>query len=341
MTNRSEIILYQTEDGETRIQTLLQDGTVWLTQAQIAELFETTPQNITLHIKSIYEDGELTLEATCKDYLQVRQEGARNVERLLKRYNLDVILAIGYRVKSHRGTQFRRWATERLKEYIVKGFTMDDERLERGTADDYFDELVERVRAIRVSERRFYQKITDIYATSIDYDKNHPLTQNFFAAVQNKLHFAIHGKTAAEMIVQRADAKKPLMGMTSFKGKKPKHTDAAIAKNYLTEDEISSLHRIVDQYLSFAEEQARNRKPMTMQAWITKLHGFLELNDKDILRGAGKVSAEKAEEHAHAEFEKYRKIQDAKMVSDFDRTVKSLPVPKKASRKRKDDDARK
>ena len=276
----------------------------------------------------------MTLEATCKDYLQVRQEGLRNVERLLKYYNLDMILAVGYRVRSHRGVQFRRWATERLKEYIVKGFVLDDERLEKGTEDDYFDELVERVRAIRVSERRFYQKITDIYATSIDYDKNHPLTQNFFATVQNKFHYAIHGMTAAEMIVNRADAKKPLMGMTSFKGKKPKRTDAVIAKNYLTEDEIGALHRIVDPYLSFAEEQARNHKPMTMQAWITKLHGFLELNDKDILHNAGTVTAEKAKEHAQREFDKYRKIQDAKMVSDFDRTVKSLPAPKKRKRKK-------
>lgn len=336
MENRSEIILYQTEDGETRVQTLLQDGTVWLNQAQIAELYDKAIPTINEHIKNIYEDGELSTESTLRNFLIVQIEGKREVSREIAFYNLDMILAIGYRVRSHRGVQFRRWATERLKEYIVKGFVMDDERLENGPADDYFDELVERVRAIRVSERRFYQKITDIYATSIDYDAKHPLTQNFFATVQNKFHYAIHGMTAAEMIVQRADGNKPYSGMTVFKDKTPKRSDAIIAKNYLTEDEIGSLNRIVDQYLSFAEEQAKSRKPMTMQAWIDKLHGFLELNDKDILRNAGTVSAEAAKDHAQREFDKYRKIQDAKMVSDFDKTIQKLPPPKK-SRKKKDD----
>lgn len=333
MENRSEIILYQTEDGTTRIQTLLQDGTVWLSQAQIAELFDKTVPTINEHIKNIYEEEELSTEATIRNFLIVQTEGKREVSREVSFYNLDMILAIGYRVRSHRGAQFRRWATDRLKEYLVKGFVMDDERLEKGVEGDYFDELVERVRAIRVSERRFYQKITDIYATSIDYDANHPLTQNFFATVQNKFHFAIHGKTAAEMLMQRADGNKPYSGMTVFKGNSPKRTDATVAKNYLTEDEIGSLNRIVDQYLSFAEEQAKSRKPMSMQAWIDKLHGFLELNDKDILRNAGTVSAETAKEHALREFDKYRKIQDALMVSDFDKSIKQLAKPQKKDKK--------
>lgn len=331
--NRSEIILYQTEDGVTRIQTLLQDGTVWLSQAQIADLYDKDVRTINEHIKNIYEDSELSTEATVRNLRIVQTEGKREVSREIAFYNLDMILAVGYRVRSHRGVQFRRWATERLKEYIVKGFVMDDERLEKGVEGDYFDELAERVRAIRVSERRFYQKITDIYATSIDYDATHPLTQNFFATVQNKFHFAIHGKTAAEMIMQRADGNKPYSGMTVFKANSPKRTDATVAKNYLTEDEIGSLNRIVDQYLSFAEEQAKNRKPMSMQAWIDKLHGFLELNDKDILRNAGTVSAEAAKEHALREFDKYRKIQDALMVSDFDKSIKQLAKPKKKDKK--------
>ena len=329
MAETGEILIYQTEDGETRVQTLLRDQSLWITQAQMAELFQTTPQNITQHIQAIYDDRELTPEATCKEYLQVRTEGTRQVERQLKNYNLDIILAVGYRVRSHRGTQFRQWATARLKEYMVKGFVLDDVRLEQGSTDDYFDELVERVRAIRVSERRFYQKITDIYATSMDYDKNHPTTHEFFATVQNKFHYAIHGMTAAEMISARADARKPHMGLSSFKGKVVKRTDVTVAKNYLTEDEISSLNRMVDQYLSFAEEQAKARKPMTMQAWIDKLHGFLQLNDKAILHNAGKISADAAERIAHAEFEKYRSQQDAAMVSDFDRAVQKIAAPRK------------
>ena len=333
--NRSEIILYQTEDGETRIQTLLQDGSVWLTQAQMAELFDKARNTITEHIQNILAEGELDEKSVCRNFRHTATDGKTYSTQY---YSLDMVIAVGYRARSHRGTQFRRWATERLKEYIIKGFVMDDERLEKGAADDYFDELVERVRAIRVSERRFYQKITDIYATSIDYDALHPLTQNFFATVQNKFHYAVHGMTAAEMIVKRADGNKPNAGMTVFKGKTPKRTDAVIAKNYLTEDEMGSLNRIVDQYLSFAEEQAKNRKPMTMQAWITKLHGFLELNDKDILHNAGTVSADDAKKYALKEYDKYRKIQDANMVSDFDKQVQALPKPKKVKRKKSEED---
>ena len=322
MSEQSEILIYQTEDGETRIQTLLKDETVWLSQAQMAELFDKTTPTINEHIKNIFDEGELSEESTIRNFRIVQTEGKREVSRDINFYNLDVIISVGYRVKSHRGTQFRQWATQRLKEYIIKGFVLDDERLERGSDYDYFDELVERVRAIRASERRFYQKITDIYATSIDYDPEHDMTQEFFATVQNKFHFAIHGHTAAEMIIERADANHPLMGLTSFKGEKIRQSDVTIAKNYLSEDELKSMHRIVDQYLSFAEEQAAQRKPMNMKDWITKLHGFLELNDRSILQNAGTVSKAQAEEKAKAEYKKYLKIQDQKTVSDFDKTVK-------------------
>jgi len=322
MSEQSEILIYQTEDGETRIQTLLKDETVWLSQAQMAELFDKTTPTINEHIKNIFDEGELSEESTIRNFRIVQTEGKREVSRDVNFYNLDVIISVGYRVKSHRGTQFRQWATQRLKEYIVKGFVMDDERLERGSDYDYFDELVERVRAIRASERRFYQKITDIYATSIDYDPDHEITQEFFATVQNKFHFAIHGHTAAEMIIERADANHPLMGLTSFKGEKIRQSDVTIAKNYLSEDELKSMNRIVDQYLSFAEEQAAQRKPMHMKDWITKLHGFLELNDRSILQNAGTVSKAQAEKKAKAEYKKYLKIQDQRTVSDFDKTVK-------------------
>ncbi len=322
MNEKSEILIYQTDDGATKIQTLLQDETVWLSQAQMVELFQTTKQNISLHIKNIFEEGELIANSTVKDFLTVQMEGKRQVERSISYYNLDVIISVGYRVKSHRGIQFRQWATQRLKEYIVKGFVLDDERLEGGSEYDYFDELVERVRAIRASERRFYQKITDIYATSIDYDPDHQVTQDFFASVQNKFHYAIHGCTAAEMITKRADADQPYMGLTSFKGNKIKQSDITVAKNYLSEDELKSMNRIVDQYLSFAEEQAARRKSMNMIDWIEKLHGFLELNDREVLQNAGTVSAKQAKEKAQIEYKKYLKIQDKKIISDFDRTIK-------------------
>lgn len=324
MENKTEFILYQASDGQTRIQTLMYDETVWLTQAQMSELFQTTPQNITLHLKNLYSEGELNFEATCKEYLQVQNEGKRQVQRRVKFYNLDVIISVGYRVKSLRGTQFRQWATKTLREYLIKGFVLDDVRLESGGKDDYFDELVTRVRAIRVSERRFYQKITDIYATSIDYDANDEQTQSFYASVQNKFHYAIHGKTAAEMIYERADSSKPLMGLTSFKGDTIKKTDTLIAKNYLSESEIASLNRIVDQYLSFAEEQAAARKPMTMQNWIDKLHGFLLLNDRPILESKGTVSHDSAVSKAKNEYEKYIAEQAKKLESDFDRLSKKL-----------------
>ncbi len=333
MEQKSEILIYQTEDGQTHIQALLQNESVWLSLNQMAELFQRDKSVISRHISNIFEEGELSSESVVANFATTANDGKIYQ---VSYYNLDVIISVGYRVKSHRGVQFRQWATGTLKEYIIKGFALDDARLERGSADDYFDELVKRVRAIRVSERRFYQKITDIYATSIDYNSTHNMTQEFFATVQNKFHFAIHGMTAAEMIAKRADSSKPLMGMTSIKGKTVKRTDVAVAKNYLTEEEISSLNRIVDQYLSFAEEQAARRKQMTMQDWIEKLHGFLTLNDREILNHKGKISAPRAESIANAEFDKYQKIQDAKIESDFDKAVKKINASPKNKKIGKD-----
>ena len=335
----SELLLYQTEDGQTRIQVRVLNETVWLSQAQMAELFQTTKQNISLHIKNVFEEGELMPESTVKEYLTVQIEGGRRVERPVLYYNLDVIISVGYRVRSHRGTQFRQWATQRLREYIIKGFVLDDERLNepRGRQPDYFEELLIRIRAIRASERRFYQKITDIYATAIDYNKDSPTTKEFFATVQNKMHFAIHGRTAAEIIVERADASKPHMGMTTWKNApkgRIKRDDAQIAKNYLSEDEIRSLNRIVDQYLTFAEDQAERRKTLTMAEWRSKLDAFLTVNDRDILKGLGKVSHDAMIETANAEFDKFdakrKQIEATEPTSDFDKfveDVKKLPKP--------------
>jgi len=329
----SEFLLYRTEGGETRVQVRLFEGTVWLTQRLISELYLKSIKTINEHIKNIYEEGELDPEATIRKFRIVQLEGGRQVERRVDFYNLDVILAVGYRVRSHRGTQFRQWATGQLREYVVKGFVLDDERLKEsgGIGADYFDELLERIRDIRASERRFYQKITDIYATSIDYDPKHPLTVEFFKAVQNKMHWAIHGHTAAETIFLRADASKPHMGLTTWKqGPKGRiqKTDVGVAKNYLTREEISNLNLIVNQYLDFAEFQARQRRPMRMEDWIKKLDGFLQLNDREVLRNAGRVSAEAAREKALKEFERYeaeRRIREAREpTSDFDLMVEEV-----------------
>jgi len=297
MQNNSEIILYQTEDGLTKVEVRLQDETVWLTQAALADLYQTTPQNITLHLKSIYGDAELDELATCKEYLQVQKEGKREVSRTRKFYNLQVILAVGYRVRSQRGTQFRRWATEHLNEYLVKGFTMDDERLKAGVniGSDYFDELLERIRDIRASEKRFYQKIRDIYKLAVDYDPKAEETLEFFKIVQNKLHFAVSGKTAAELISERADAKKPNMGLTSWKGAKVRSGDVTIAKNYLNESEMDGLNRIVTMYLDYAEDQAKRHRQIFMRDWREKLDMFLEFNERDILDNPGSVSKEIAD----------------------------------------------
>lgn len=304
-----EFLLYQTEDGRTRLDIRLAGQTLWLTQAQMAELFQTSTQNVTLHLKGIYEEGELAEEATCKDYLQVRSEGVRQVSRNIKHYNLDAVLAVGYRVKSHRGTQFRIWATTTLREYLVKGFALDDDRLKRAGGDDYFEELLARIRDIRSSEKVFWKKILDIYATSIDYDGNAESSQLFFKTVQNKMHWAAHGHTAAEVVALRADAGKPNMGLTSWTGESPRRTDVSIAKNYLNAEELETLNRVVTAYLEFAELQARNRRPMTMKDWIAKLDDFLKLSGQEILTHAGRISHDVAVAKAESQFDAYQASQ--------------------------------
>jgi hypothetical protein len=329
------IILYQTEDGRTRIECRLEGETLWLSQALMAELFQTTPQNITIHLKALYEEGEIDERATCKEYLQVRREGSREVSRHVQHYSLPAIIAVGYRVRSHRGTQFRQWATARLSEFLVKGFTMDDERLKNPPGPgqrDYFEQLLERIRDIRSSERRFYQKILDIYATSVDYTPNTEASQRFFATVQNKVHWASHGHTAAEVIHQRADASKPMMGLKStsrgIDSGAFRKDDVSIAKNYLNEEELNALNRIVSAYIEFAELQAMNRKPMTMNDWIVKLDDFLKLSGRELLDHAGKVSADDARAKAEQEYARYRKARDSMprpVDADFDRVIKQLP----------------
>jgi hypothetical protein len=302
---KSEFLLYQTEDGETRIEVRLQDETVWMTQAAMAELYQTTPQNITTHLKAIYGEGELEEAATCKEYLQVQPEGLRTVSRERKFYSLPAIIAVGYRVRSFRGTQFRRWATERLNEYLVKGFTMDDDRLKAGVniGSDYFDEMLERIRDIRSSEKRFYQKIRDIYKLAADYDPKAEETLEFFRVVQNKLHFAISGKTAGEIISERADASRPNMGLTSWKGVKVRREDVTIAKNYLSTEEIERLNRIVTMYLDYAEDQAKRHRQIFMRDWRKKLDAFLQFNERDLLTNAGKVNKAVADQLALEQYE--------------------------------------
>ena len=323
-----QILIYQ--DAGLNLQVRLDGQTVWLTQLQIADLFQTSKQNISLHIQNILADGELVAKATVKQYLTVQIEGGRQVRRQVDHYNLEMILAVGYRVRSLRGTQFRQWATARLSELLVKGFTLDDERIKAGRTlgQDYFDELLARIRDIRSSERLFYQKITDIYATSIDYDRDAELTEVFFKTVQNKMHWAAHGHTAAEVVRQRANAAQPHMGLTTWKNAPQgavRKADVSIAKNYLNKEELEQLNLIVSAYLDFAELQARGHKPMHMRDWIAKLDSFLRLSDREILSGAGKISHALAEEHAHAQFaifEEHRRLEaDA---SDFDRTVEEV-----------------
>lgn len=330
----SEILLYQTEDGQTKIDVRLENETVWLNQKQMVELFQTTKQNVSLHIRNIFKEGELDENSVVKDYLTTAADG-KNYST--KYYNLDVIISVGYRVKSHRGTQFRIWATSQLREYLIKGFVLNDERLkETGHSNRYFDELLERIRDIRSSEKIFYAKIKDIYTTAIDYDSTTEESQLFFKSVQNKMHWAIHGHTASEIIYDRADANKQNMGLTTWKNAprgKIRKTDVLIAKNYLTEDELKDLNLIVDQYLSFAELQARNRKPMYMKDWISKLNDFMTLNDKEILENAGRISAKMAKELAESEYEKYRKnrieIEDVQEMKQLEEGLKNLESKKK------------
>ena len=320
--NQSEIIFYQAADGQTKLQVKVEGETVWLTQEQMAELFDKGRTTITEHVQNIFKEKELDEKAVCREF---RRTGADGKEYAVKYYNLDAIISVGYRVKSVQGTQFRIWATQRLKEYIIKGFVLDDERLKQGGQKArYFQELLERVRDIRSSERNFYQKVTDIYATSIDYRKDDKMTSEFFATVQNKMHYAVHGHTAAEIIAKRADRKKPLMGLTSFKGNYITTQDVKIAKNYLTQVELTQLNLIVSLYLDFAELQAMNGRLMKMADWLKKLDEFLKLSERGLLMNAGKVSAQKAVQKAEEEFEKYRQEKDKKYISDFDRAVKKF-----------------
>jgi len=327
---KSDIIMYQTEAGDTRLEVRLEDSTVWLSQKMMANLYQKDVRTINEHIKSIFAEGELDPEATIRKFRIVQKEGTRDVARDISFYNLDGIIAVGYRVNSKEATAFRIWATNTLREYIIKGFVLDDERLKQGKkfGKDYFDELLERIREIRASERRFYQKITDIYAEcSIDYDKNSELTQLFYKTVQNKLHWAITGKTAAELIAERADSSKPNMGLTSWK-KSPSgkilKSDVGIAKNYLDEKEIDALNRMVVMYLDYAEDRAARMIPMTMKDWLEKLDAFLKFNEYEILKDAGKISHEIARSLAEREFDKFRVIQDKNFESDFDKEIKKL-----------------
>lgn len=330
---KGQFLVYQTEDGKLKIDVRFEDDSVWLTQQLLADLFQTTKQNISLHIQNIYEEGELFPEATVKKYLTVRTEGNRQVRRLLDYYNLDLIISIGYRIKSHVATRFRIWATQNLTEFIKKGFLLDDERLKNPDQPfDYFEELERRIQDIRTSERRFYQKITDIYATSIDYDPTMDISIEFFKTVQNKMHWAITGQTAAEIIHSRADADKPNMGLTNYRGAKVRKQDVAIAKNYLREEELTALNNLVEQYLIFAQGQAMRRIPMYMSDWINKLDSFMTLNDRDILTHAGKISHELAKQLAEDEYEKFHAnslSESTEKLSDFDKAVKQLKFSRK------------
>lgn len=327
--NSSQFVIYQSDDGQIKLDVRFVDETVWLTQQQVAELFQTSRTNVVEHIQHIYEEGELASAATCREFRQVRIEGAREVTRNMVFYNLDMILSVGYRVKSAIATRFRIWATQQLREYIVKGFLLNDERLKNPDQPfDYFDELVRRIQDIRTSERRFYQKITDIYATSVDYDPTQPESITFFQTVQNKMHWAITGQTAAEIIRTRADKEQPNMGLSNWRGDKVRKADVSIAKNYLNVDELAALNNLVEQYLVFAEGQAMRRVPMAMNDWITKLHGFLSINDRDILKHAGKISHEMAKAFAETEYEQFNAARIAhadQLESDFDRALKQLP----------------
>ncbi len=323
----AEFLIFTRQAGEDGIEVRVEGETVWLTQPLIAELFQTTVPNISMHLRGIYETGELATEATLKKFLTVRVEGSRQVRRNLEYYNLDAIIAVGFRVNSARAIQFRQWATGVLRDYAIRGYVLDKERLKNGTffSKAYFENLLAEIREIRASERRFYQKITDIYATAMDYSVDAEITRDFFATVQNKLHFSIHGHTAAEVIMKRADSTKARMGLTTWKNAphgKILKPDVSIAKNYLTGKELKALDRLVTMYLDYAEDQAERNIPMTMQDWAGKLNAFLKFNERDILDNPGKVSQEVAKAFAESEFEKYRIVQDRLFESDFDRHIK-------------------
>ena len=304
--DKGQFLLYQTPDGDSQIEVKLQNDTVWLSLDQMAELFQRNKSTISRHIKNVLEDGELQEEATIANFATVQNEGTRKVERVIAYYNLDMIISVGYRVHSYRGVQFRIWATKVLKEYIVKGFAMNDDLLKRAGGGNYFDELLARIRDIRSSEKVFYRKVLEIYALSIDYDPRVEMTQKFFKTVQNKMHYSVHGHTAAEIIYERADAEKNFMGLTTWSGAMPTKPEAEIAKNYLTHEEIKSLNRIVSLYLDFAEMQAEEHRPMYMKDWINILDDFLRISRKDILTHAGKISAKLAKEKADQEYDKFK-----------------------------------
>ena len=334
----SSLIFYQTEDGQTQIEVRLQGETVWLSQKMIAELFQKDVRTINEHIQNVYSEGELQSEPTIRKFRIVQKEGIREVSRHVDFYNLDVIISVGYRVSSHRGIQFRVWATERLREYLIKGFTLDDERLKRAGGGNYFNELLARIRDIRSSEKVFWRKILDIYATSIDYEPHTETSKKIFAIVQNKMHWAAHGHTAAEIIYARVNAEKANMGLTSWSGKSPGRSDIEIAKNYLSVEELDILNRIVSMYLDFAELQALNHRPMYMTDWISKLDDFLKMTERDMLCHAGKVSHEQALDKARAEYVKYQQqISVSPVEQHFLEAVKELntlvPVNHNNSRK--------
>jgi hypothetical protein len=322
----AEFLIFTQQAGEGGIEVRYEEGTIWLTQKLMAELFDVDRRTIGEHLQNIYSSGELQEDSVSRKFRLTASDGKNYPTQF---YNLDAIISVGYRVNSKRATQFRQWATQVLSEFAIKGFVLDKKRLENGSflCEDYFERLLEEIREIRLSERRFYQKITDIYATSLDYNKNAPTTRDFFAKVQNKLHYAIHGHTASELILNRADSNKPHMGLTSWEHSPPGkilRTDVPIAKNYLTAEELDSLGRIVNAYLELAEDRARRKIPMTMEDWATRLDKFLEFDEREILQNAGKISAKIAKDHAESEFEKYRIIQDRLFESDFDKEIKVL-----------------
>lgn len=331
----AELLLYQTEDGRTRVEVRFDGETAWLSLGQMAELFQRDKSVISRHLKNVFEEGELDRAATVAKSATVQLEGDREVLREVERFNLDVIISVGYRVKSHRGTQFRIWATERLREYMVKGFTLDDERLKRGGGGNYFDELLARIRDIRSSEKVFWRKVLEIYATSIDYDPRVEASKRFFATVQNKMHWAAHGHTAAEIIAARADAAKPNMGLTSWTGDVPRKADAIVAKNYLAGDELEALNRIVTAYLEVAELRAMNHKPMYMADWSAKLDDFLTLGDRDILKHAGRISHEEATVKAEQEYERFSRERSAlpsPVERHFEEAIKDVKSLERARR---------
>lgn len=323
----AEFLIFTSQDGENSIEARYEDDTIWLTQKLIAELFEVDISTVNEHLRNIYKNAELDENATIGNFPIVQKEGNRDVKRIIAFYNLDAIISVGYRVNSVRATQFRQWATKVLREFAIKGFVLDKKRLENGSYlnENYFEELLSEIREIRLSERKFYQKVTDIYATSLDYNRDAITTKAFFAKVQNKLHFGVHGHTAAELIYKRADSNKDKMGLTSWKNSpdgKILKTDVSIAKNYLAKDEMESLGRIVNAYLDLAEERAKRKIPMTMQDWAKRLDLFLEYDDRAILQDVGKITAEIAKDKAESEFEKYRIVQDQLFESDFDKMIK-------------------